>query len=130
APGAQAPPQNPPAEEPAPAPPAAPGSPAAETPQAAASAAAEAPPEYAVRRIDLGLLGPETDTNSSRFREYRAIPSGPVVPFVRLAGGTTHRYDVSAENALQDDARYRVFVDPGPFRFDASFVKIPHRFGN
>ncbi|HET8645137.1 MAG TPA: MtrB/PioB family outer membrane beta-barrel protein, partial [Vicinamibacteria bacterium] len=124
APAPQAPPQNPPAEEPAPAPPGAPGPPATEPP------AADMPTEAAVRRIDLGLLGPETDTNSSRFREYRAIPSGPVIPFFRLAGGTTHRYDVSAENALQDDARYRVQVEPGPFWLEASFVKIPHRFGN
>ena len=120
----QAPPQNAPAEEPAPAPQAAPGTPAVAAP------AAEAPGENAVRRIDIGLLGPETDTNSSRFREYRAIPSGPVVPYFRLAGGTEHRYDVSAENALQEDARYRVIVEPGPFRIDSSFVKIPHRFGN
>ncbi len=119
-----APPQNPPAVEPAPALPGAPGPPATEPPSS------EATTPFAVRRIDLGLLGPETDTNSSRFHEYRALPSGPVVPFIRLAGGTTHRYDVSAENALQEDARYRVFVDPGPFRLDASFVKIPHHFGN
>jgi MtrB/PioB family decaheme-associated outer membrane protein len=120
----QAPAQNPPAEEPAPAPPVAPGAPAVEAP------APEAQEEVTVRRIDIGLLGPETDTNSSRFREYRAIPSGPVVPFFRLAGGTEHRYDVSAENALQEDARYRVMVEPGPFRVESSFVKIPHRFGN
>jgi MtrB/PioB family decaheme-associated outer membrane protein len=124
APDPQAPPQSPPAEEPAPAPPGAPGPPAAEPP------ASEMASEFAVRRIELGVLGPETDTNSSRFREYRAIPSGPVIPFVRLAGGTTHRYDVSAENALQKDARYRVHVEPGPFWIEATFVKIPHRFGN
>jgi MtrB/PioB family decaheme-associated outer membrane protein len=126
APEAQAPPTSPPAQEPAPAPPAAPGPPAAEPPTLAAGV----PTEFPVRRLDLGLLGPETDTNSSRFREYRAIPSGPVIPFFRLAGGTTHLYDVSAENALQEDARYRVYVEPGPFGLDVSFVKIPHRFGN
>lgn len=129
APDAQAPPQNPPAQEPAPAPPGAPGPPATEPPQAEA-AAAEAPAEHAVRRIDFGVLGPETDTNSSRFREYRAIPSGPVIPFFRLAGGTDHPYDVSAENALQTDARYRIHVEPGPFWLDGTYLRIPHRFGN
>jgi MtrB/PioB family decaheme-associated outer membrane protein len=125
APDPQAPPTSPPAQEPAPAPIAAPA-----VPEVAAPAAAAAPTEHAVRRVDLGVQGPEADTNSSRFREYRAIPSGPVLPYLRLAGGTSHLYDLSAQNALQEDARYRVYVEPGPFALDASYVRIPHRFGN
>ena len=126
APDAQAPPTSPPAPEAPPAPPAAPGPPA-EEPSAAADMV---PTENMIRRIDLGLSGPESDTNSSRFREYRELPSGPVVPYLRLAGGTNHRYDIAAANLLQEDARYRVYVEPGPLELDATYVRIPHRFGN
>jgi MtrB/PioB family decaheme-associated outer membrane protein len=96
----------------------------------ASPAAAEMPPAFSLRRIDFGVQGVETDTNSSRFREYRDVPTGIVIPFARFAGGEKFRYDVAAENVLQDDARYRVRAGLASFGIEAEFIKIPHRFGN
>jgi MtrB/PioB family decaheme-associated outer membrane protein len=106
--------------------PASPPAPAAAEPPPAA----EAVPAFALRRIDFGLQGVETDTSSSRFREYRDVPTGVFLPFARFAGGDRVRYDVSAANVLQGDARYQALVESGAFGLRAEFVKIPHRFGN
>jgi MtrB/PioB family decaheme-associated outer membrane protein len=88
------------------------------------------PSGFNVRRIDFGLAGVETDTNSSKFREYRAVPTGVVLPYLRFAGEDAFPYDVAAWNVLQEDARYRVEAAPGSFFVLAEFVKVPHRFGN
>ena len=116
------------AQEPA----AKPEAPAAKPDEAAAAApaAAEMEPAFALRRIDFGVQDVETDTNSSRFREYRDVPAGIVIPFARFAGDEKFPYDVTAENVLQSDARYRVLAQPGSIGILAEFVKIPHRFGN
>lgn len=106
-------------------PPAKPESPASPPP-----AASEMGPAFSLRRIDFGVQGIETDTNSSRFREYRDVPTGVFIPFARFAGDEKFRYDVTAENVLQSDARYRVLLDPGSVGIRAEFIKIPHRFGN
>lgn len=97
---------------------------------AASPAPAEMGPAFSLRRIDFGLQGVETDTNSSRFREYRDVPTGIFVPYVRFAGDERFPYDVAAENLLQNDARYHVLLRPGTFTIRADFIKIPHRFGN
>src|SRR5688572_2818081 len=91
---------------------------------------AAVPPTFQIREIELGVQGPETDTSSSRFREYRAISSGFILPSLRFAGNDTFRYDVSVENALQADAHYRAQLEPGAFGFVFDFQRIPHRFGN
>ena len=97
---------------------------------APAPEAAEMEPAFTLRRIDFGLQGVETDTDSSRFQEYRDVPTGIVIPFARFAGDGKVPYDVTAENVLQNDARYRVRLDPGSIGLEAEFIKIPHRFGN
>jgi MtrB/PioB family decaheme-associated outer membrane protein len=110
----------------------------AEAATTTAGATAEAAPEpalpqpsgFLIRRIDFGVSGVETDTNSSRFREYRAVPTGIVLPFVRFAGDKSFRYDVVGENVLQRDARYRALLEPGSFGISAEYQKIPHNFGN
>jgi len=101
-----------------------------ESPASPAPAASEMGPAFSLRRIDFGIQGVETDTNSSRFREYRDVPTGIFVPFARFAGDEKFRYDVTAENVLQSDARYRVLLDPSSVGIRAEFIKIPHRFGN
>jgi MtrB/PioB family decaheme-associated outer membrane protein len=88
------------------------------------------PPGFRIRRIDFGVQGVGTDTNSSKFREYRAAPTGVVLPYLRFAGTGRFPYDVAAWNVLQEDARYRVEAAPGSFLVLAEFVKVPHRFGN
>src|SRR5687768_3112980 len=85
---------------------------------------------FRIREIELGVQGPETDTSSSRFREYRAVPSGFILPSLRFAGNEGFRYDVQVESALQADARYRVELEPGAFGIAFDFQRIPHRFGN
>ena len=56
----------------------------APSPEAAVS---EMGPAFGLRRIDFGVQGVETDTDSSRFREYRDVPTGIFIPFARFAGG-------------------------------------------
>ena len=68
--------------------------------------------------------------NSSKFREYRAVPAAWCLPFLRFAGDEKVRYDVAAWNVLQDDARYLVRAGPARSGSTPQFVKIPHRFGN
>lgn len=104
--------------------------PAPQPPASPAPAASEMGPAFSLRRIDFGVEGVESDTNSSRLREYRAVPTGIFLPFVRFAGDQRFRYDVAAENVLQTDARYRALLEPGSVAIRAEFVKIPHRFGN
>jgi MtrB/PioB family decaheme-associated outer membrane protein len=91
---------------------------------------APAPETFAIRQIDFGIQGVETDTNSSRFREYRALPTGIVLPFVHFKGNEKFWYDVLGENVLQRDARYSVDVRPGGIDIQAGYTKIPHLFGN
>jgi MtrB/PioB family decaheme-associated outer membrane protein len=99
-------------------------------PASPAPAAADMGPGFSLRRIDFGIEAADTDTNSSRFREYRAVPTGIFLPFVRFAGDQKFHYDVAAENVLQSDARYRARAEPGSVAIRAEFIKIPHRFGN
>jgi MtrB/PioB family decaheme-associated outer membrane protein len=91
---------------------------------------AAGPAPFTIREIEFGVQGPETDTASSRFREYRAIPSGFVLPSLHFAGNQAFRYDVRVDDALQADARYRAKLEPGPFDIVFDFQRIPHRFGN
>ena len=92
--------------------------------------AESAPQGFTLGRIDFGVQGTEVDTDSSKFREYRELPNGPVLPFLRLFGEQKVRYDVIVENGFQDDARYRLFADIGPIRIAGDYNLIPHRFGN
>ena len=101
-----------------------------EKPAVTAASTAPIPAPFTIRQIDFGLSDAETNTNSSRFREYRAVPTGVVLPFARFAGNQKFGYDVVARNVLQTDARYAVRLDPGDFVIKADYQKIPHRFGN
>ncbi len=88
-------------------------------------------PEFSLRQIDFGLQTADADTRSSRFREYRDLPNGVFMPYARFAGHTGKlRYDVFGRNVLQQDAFYRLLLQPDSFRFSAEYERIPHRFGN
>ncbi len=95
----------------------------------AAPAAPMAVP-FTIRRLDFGLEQVDSDTNSSRFREYQALPSGVFLPYVHFGGNQKFFYDVTASNLLQRDARYSVRLDPGNVVIKADFQKMPHGFGN
>jgi MtrB/PioB family decaheme-associated outer membrane protein len=90
--------------------------------------AAAAP--FLIRHLDFGVQGVETDTNSSRFQEYRSLPNGIILPYLRFAGNKKFWYDIVGVNVLQSDAQYRVDVRPWNLDIKASYIKIPHRFGN
>ena len=96
----------------------------------AASAEPEKSEPFKIRRIEFGLQNPEVDTASSRFREYRSLASGLILPSLHFAGNDGFRYDVRATDVLQDDAYYRARFEPGAFDIRVDYRKIPHRFGN
>jgi len=96
----------------------------------AADPVAAPPSVFTLGRIDFGLQAADADTDSSKFREYRDVPNGVVVPFFRIFGEGKYRFDLYAQNVRQDDARYRLLVERGPLRVEAEYDKIPHRLGN
>ncbi len=83
-----------------------------------------------INRVDLGVQPVNVNTDSSKFREYRDVPDGGVLPFFRIFGDEALRYDVTGENVRQDDARYRVRLGMSKLRLDIDYNQIPHRFGN
>ncbi|MGH9399964.1 MAG: MtrB/PioB family outer membrane beta-barrel protein, partial [Thermoanaerobaculia bacterium] len=85
---------------------------------------------FSLGEIDFGVRLTETDTNSSKFREYRDLPNGPMIPFFRFFGDGKVSYDLVVENAIQKDGRYRLSLDVEPIRFKVDYNLIPHRFGN
>ncbi|HZI67687.1 MAG TPA: MtrB/PioB family outer membrane beta-barrel protein [Thermoanaerobaculia bacterium] len=89
-----------------------------------------APHGFTLGRIDFGVQTTDVDTDSSKFREYRELPNGPVLSFLRLFGDHKVRYDVIVENGFENDARYRVSADLGRLRIAGDYNLIPHRFGN
>jgi hypothetical protein len=87
--------------------------------------------DFNVGEIGLGILQKDFDTNSSRFLEYRDIPQGPVSPLVSFSGKSGDlRYGIRAMDATQRDQSYAGFVANDVVRFEASYVGIPHNFGN
>ncbi len=72
------------------------------------SAEAPLPGVFTLGRIDFGVQQADPDTDSSKFREYRDVPNGIVMPFFRLSGRGKWQYDLVAENVLRKDGRYRL----------------------
>ena len=71
-------------------------------PPHAAVAAEDAGRASRMRRIDLGVHGVETDTNSSKFLEYRDVPDGAVPPVRPLRRRRARfRYDVTARTCCR-----------------------------
>lgn len=91
---------------------------------------AQAEPPFRLGRIDIGLQGVDLDVDSSTFREYRVVPEGFVVPYLRALGRGRVPYDFRLENGGRDDGRYFLTLEPGLFTISASYLRIPHRFTN
>ena len=86
---------------------------------------------FSLGQIDFGAQLTDTDTNSSKFREYRDVRNGVVFPYFRLFGQTkATRFDLSAEHIGQRDGRYRLMAELEPVRVKVDYNLIPHRFGN
>lgn len=95
-----------------------------------ATAAAEPTAIFSIRRIEFGAQSVDLDSNSSRFREYREMPSGLILTSLRFAGNEHFRYDLWADNVRQSDAHYGARLEPGPFDIRLDYLRITHRFGN
>lgn len=91
---------------------------------------AETAPAFRLGRIDISLQGVDLDVDSSTFREYRVLPRGVVVPYLRLLGRGSLPYDFLVLNGGRDDGRYSLALEPGPFTIAAAYARIPHRFTN
>jgi len=73
----------------------------------------------------------DVDTLSSKFLEYRDVPTGIAVPTLHAAGEKNrYRYDFLAEGVRQGDEHYRALLGHDWFRLGVDFRRIPHRFGN
>ncbi len=87
--------------------------------------------DFNVGEVSLGILQKDFDTDSSKFLEYRDIPQGPVAPLISLVGKKGDlRWGIRSRDITQKDQRHAAFVDNGVVRFEASYLGIPHNFGN
>ena len=85
---------------------------------------------FRLGRIDISLQGVSLDQESSAFEEYREVPEGFVLPYLRALGRGRVPYDFRVTNGGRDDGRYFLSLEPGTFTVSASLLRIPHRFTN
>jgi MtrB/PioB family decaheme-associated outer membrane protein len=97
---------------------------------AAARAQSPQEPTFRFGRIDIGVQGVDLDQDSSAFREYREMPKGFVVPYLRVEGRGRVPYHLRVQNGGRDDGRYFLTFEPGSFTIATSYLRIPHRFTN
>jgi hypothetical protein len=92
---------------------------------------ARAQEDYNDVTVTLGALQRDSDTISSKFLEYRDIPQGGVLPFLRFDGrkGTFH-YDIQARDVTQKDQRYLLNLGTDKWTLKGDYTGIPHNFGN
>lgn len=68
---------------------------------------------------------------SSKFEEYRDVPSGLTGPSFRVfSDANGNPFLVSGENIAQEDRRFYVWADTPVVRVDILYDQIPHRLGN
>jgi len=81
--------------------------------------------------LNLGILQRDSDSLSSKFLEYRDIPQGPVAPYVSFLGKKGDlRYRIWGRDITQKDQWLFGYLRNDVIRFDASYLSIPHNFGN
>jgi hypothetical protein len=79
----------------------------------------------------IGAITRDVDTGSSKFFEYRDIPNGGVLPHLRFQGKNGElRWDLNATDVTQKDQTYFLNVEKGTVALHATYVGIPHSFGN
>jgi MtrB/PioB family decaheme-associated outer membrane protein len=96
----------------------------------ALAAPAVAQEDFATGEVVLGLS--QTDVpSSSIFFQYRDIPQGGVLPFFQFQGRKgDYNYNFYGYGVTQKDQRYFGTFESTSWKFDASFVGVPHKFGN
>ncbi len=73
----------------------------------------------------------EDQGRSSKFEEYRDVPSGLSGPAFRIfSDANGNPFLVSGENIAQNDRRFYVWADTPVVRVDLLYDQIPHRLGN
>ena len=81
--------------------------------------------------VTLGALQRDSDTDSSKFLEYRDIPQGGVVPYLRFEGKKgALRWDLRAADVTQKDQRYFLRLGNERLVLRGDYTGIPHNFGN
>jgi hypothetical protein len=107
------------------------------TPTPAAASAAEPSydpalaPDFKDVDATIGAIQRDVDTGSSKFFEYRDIPNGGVVPHLRFQGKSGElRWDLYATDVTQKDQTYFLNLEKGSVALHATYVGIPHSFGN
>jgi len=87
--------------------------------------------DFSLSVFTFGVQQRDSDTNSSKFLEYRDIPQGAVVPFFRLQGKTgDFRYDLIGHDVTQKDQRYHGLLEGSQWKVGIDFTGISHSFGN
>jgi MtrB/PioB family decaheme-associated outer membrane protein len=76
-------------------------------------------------------LSNEDAGRSSKFEEYRDVPSGLTGPSFRVfSDANGNPFLISGENVSQTDRRFNVWADTPAVRVDILYDQIPHRLGN
>lgn len=81
--------------------------------------------------VTLGVDQRDSDTNSSKFLEYRDIPQGGVLPWLRFQGKKgDFRYDILGRDITQKDQTYFLKLETNSIKIKGNYLGIPHNFGN
>lgn len=81
--------------------------------------------------LSFGMLQTDSDTISSKFLEYRALPEGAIAPFFHLKGKKgDFRYNFFGKNVRQTDQGYSVRIENQTVRLEGNYYDVPHNFGN
>jgi len=85
---------------------------------------------FNVGEVTFSLQQRDVNTVSSKFYEYRDIPDGGTAPYFSFKGKKgDYRYDFFGRDVTQEDQRYYGRFEGKSWRFQGSYVGIPHRFG-
>jgi MtrB/PioB family decaheme-associated outer membrane protein len=92
--------------------------------------AAQEVEDFAIGEINLGLWQRDTPA-SSKFLEYRDIPQGAAANFFQFKGRKgDYNYDFYGSGVTQKDQKYYGRFETPGWKFEASYVGVPHSFGN
>jgi Putative outer membrane beta-barrel porin, MtrB/PioB len=87
--------------------------------------------DFSYGEVTLGAQQRDSDTNSSKFLEYRDIPQGGVLPYLRFEGKKGElRWDLKAADVTQKDQRYFLRFGNEHVVVKGDYTGIPHNFGN
>ena len=87
--------------------------------------------DFHVGTVSFGLQQRDVNTLSSKYFEYRDIPNGGIAPFFSFKGKKgDYRYDFFGRDVTQKDQSYYGRFEGEGWRFQGSYVGIPHRFGS